>query len=68
MRKLHRGQSRLAVLMLGLALSAPLAAAGKDFSGRAAPDFEIPEMSFGTETALSDFDGRVVMLEFWFLG
>ena len=67
MRKMHRG-TILAALSLGLALSGPLAAAGKDFTGKAPPDFDIPEMSYGTETALSDFDGRAVLLEFWFLG
>lgn len=53
---------------LALLLAGPVAAAGKDFSGKTAPDFTIEEMSFGDEKSLSDFEGKVVLLNFWFLG
>jgi hypothetical protein len=62
---LRAGLSTLALCAL---LTAPALARGKDFEGQQAPDFAIEEMSFGGEQNLSDFAGKVVLLEFWFLG
>jgi hypothetical protein len=57
----------LTSLMVALTLAGPAAGEGADFTGKPAPDFAIEEMSVGTETSLSDFDGRVVLLDFWFI-
>ena len=67
MTKLAR-RAGLAALLLALSISCQAAAEGVPLDGKPALDFAIEEMSFGNETSLSDFDGRVVLLEFWFLG
>ena len=66
MASLSRGVG-LAGLMMALALAGPIAAEGANLDGKQAPDFAIEEMSIGTEKSLSDFDGRVVLLDFWFI-
>lgn len=65
MRKLRWGLGLAALLV---ALSGTAQAEGKDFTGKEAPDFGIEEISFGGEQSLGDFEGKVVLLEFWFLG
>ena len=59
--------SRLGLLFATLVMTVPAAAEGINFSGKMAPDFRIDDVSFGKETSLSDFEGKVVLLEFWFL-
>ncbi len=54
-----------ALLLLAVTPSA-WASSSKEFTGSAAPDFTIEEWRNGTgESRLSDFRGRVVLLEFW---
>ena len=56
-----------APLLLTLALTSGAMAEGVNLDGKQALDFRIQDISFGSETSLSDFDGRVVLLNFWYL-
>jgi hypothetical protein len=56
-----------APLLLTLALTAGALAEGVNLNGKSALDFSFEEVSFGRETSLADFDGRVVLLNFWYL-
>lgn len=60
--------ARLSSLILALAISSAAHAEGIALDGKPALDFDIEEMSFGTEKSLAEFEGKVVLLEFWFLG
>ena len=67
MRKLNGGIC-LAALAFSIAFAGTAFAKGKNLDGKQAIDFAIEEMSYGDETSLTDFEGKVILLEFWFLG
>jgi len=61
-RTVWRGRV-ITTLLLCLFLALP-AVAGRDLKGEAAPDFVLRSLS-GDNTRLSEYQGRVVMLNFW---
>ena len=58
----HRPPSRIAAALCALVLAGCSAPSGLE--GKPAPDFTAPDLS-GKPRALSEFKGRVVLLDFW---
>jgi hypothetical protein len=62
-------KQQLLVVSLSLAACLCVLASGQSFVGQMAPDFTIEQWTNGTgKNLLSEFRGRVVLIEFWSRG